>query len=796
MSEGIANLSTSGQEEDLSKYKGDEGFCHRWLKELDLVKNSKQQKAYEKVGEKIVKNFKNADSMNTYNTSGPASARVMLNVLWSNVKVLRPTFYCRMPKVVVERRFKDSDPVGRLACTLSERATSFNMATQQDRFNYAVKSAVQDRLLPGCGQVWLRYECEFEDGVDANGEPLLDASGNAVRVPKPNTEKAVIDPLNWLDYFHSLARNPYELRWQGRRVFMNKSELIKRFGKDIAGKIELGTDPSTGRKLSQEDQQFLSQAEVYEIQDLATKFTIWVSPGLRDHALDIQKNPLNLNEFWCTPIPLLATTTSDSMYPTPDYKIYERLADELDYVTKRISAMIDCIRFVGVHSAQFDKDVKNIMKLQDGQTWPMENWAGWTERSGFKGAIDWLPFDQCVAALAPLIEYQQTLLAQISEITGIPDIVRGVSDPTETLGAQQQKAHWTVVKIQEEQAEVQRFCREIISKMAEIIFEPGLFNDATIRLMCGVDQMTQDDQALFPQALALLRDDRLRTFRVDIETDSTIAIDEDQNQQRWMTYMQSIQSIVSEIQGVSQFRPELMHPIIESALGAVRSLRTGRQVEGAWEKALEQIEDADEQARANPQPPPPDPKLLEAQTSAQKAQAEIQLKTTDQQFNQQKEMQDFGLRTQIAQSDYAIKSQQVQIEAQKVYSKEQMDALTNQLEVFKAQFKQATDNELINIEKFKLMQSEKDRQLEAVRLEKEQLSENIRMMLEHTQATREAAIAMKESNEVKEKESKEPKEKSKPGKMHVVIERVGPSSLLQSAGAKDIPMSKSGPSLE
>ena len=123
------------------------------------------------------------------------------------------------------------------------------------------------------------------------------------------------------------------------------------------------------------------------------------------------------------------------------------------------------------------------------------------------------------------------------------------------------------------QQDVQRFCREIIAKMAEIIFEPGFFSDETIRLMAGVDQMKPEEQELFYPALQLLRDDRLRTFRIDIETDSTIAQDEQQNLEAWAKYLEGLNVIFSSVANLRQFAPEMMKPAVETAIDAVRQLR-------------------------------------------------------------------------------------------------------------------------------------------------------------------------------------------------------------------------------
>jgi hypothetical protein len=732
-------LNTEGQEEDLKKYEGDEGIVLRWLKETSLVENSKSQKDFERIGERIVKVYKNTAGAD--GSDANAKGR-MFNVLWATVEVLGPSLYSRMPKVVVERTFKDSDPIGRLAAEIAERCTHYMIQSQQDRFNYAVSAAVQDRLLCGRGQVWLRYDAEFVEKLDQNGEPIIE-NGQAVRIPKKNTEKVIIDPLNWLDYRESLARNQYEVRWRERILHLTRAELIKEFGEEVGKAVDLDHyDGEKKENLTKDEQDFLMQAKVHLIYDGTAKDVLWISEGYKKGPLKALSDPFRLRDFWCCPIPLLATTTSDSTYPTPDYVIYEKLADELDYVTKRISSLVECIRVVGATAASLNKEIKSVLKLADGQVWPMDNWAQFAESGGFKGAVDWFPFEQVVAAIEPLMGYQQSLKAQIDEISSMPDIVRGASDPNDPVYTQQQKSHFTVVKLIKKQADVQRFCREIVSKIAEIIFEPGFFNDDTIALMCLLDQMKPKAQENFPQALALLRDDRLRTFRVDIETDSTIAVDENQNVERWMRYMQAVRELVQHIEGVAQYRPELFKPICEGALSAVRALRTGRSVEGAWEQAMQQIEDNDKaQAEAAAQqPPPPDYEMMKAQNEQAKIQAtmqelplkqqKLQMEMEDMQFKQSLEVEKLGLETQKVNSEFQLKSQELQLKAAEISGRELADQTEKELQAFKIQFDQAVEAQRLALEKYVAEGKLQESILEEKRLKQESELERMKLSIE------------------------------------------------------------------
>lgn len=705
------HVETSGGEEDLSKYQGDEGLVLRWLKELSLVKDSKAQSSFEKIGERIKKIYTNSPGMQLYSSSEGGSKANWFNVLWSNTVIMLPSLFSRIPKPVVERMFKDSDPIGRLAALSAERGVDYMVRSQQDQCYSAARFAVLDRCLVGRGQVWPRYDVEFEELKDEQGEPVLDDVGNPIKQIKPMSEKIVIDTLNWLDYFHSTARNPQEIRWHARRVYMTRAELVSRFP-DCGKLVELSHDPSDKRKANYTDEEadFLMQAEVFEIQDLTSKQRIWISDGYREKPLDVKPDVLKIDGFFSCPNPLLATIGGDSMYPTPDYVIYQKLADELESVTRQISSTFECIRIVGATSKQFTQDIKNMLGLDNGQLWPIDGWANFVEKGGFKGVIDWFPFEQAAAALPFMIEYQSSLLQQINLITGIPDIAQGSTDPNETAEAQQRKSKWAVVKLSDKQADVQRFWREIFSKIAQIMFEPGLFSDETLFNICGVGQMSPRDQEMWPGALALLRNDRLRTFRVDIETDSTIAIDEEVDVDARMKYMTVIRDLLASLQSVQQFRPELMKPTIESVLFAVRAFRTGRPLEGSWEMAMQQIEDNDAAAAANPQQAPPDPAMMKIQVEADK----VQFGREELAFKQQAQM----VKDQI-------EMQKLEIEKIKLMGEGGLKGREQELKEFQAQFEQWARATELGIEKYRVVLDEKEKFLEEQRLAGEQLEKKL-----------------------------------------------------------------------
>lgn len=120
-------------------------------------------------------------------------------------------------------------------------------------------------------------------------------------------------------------------------------------------------------------------------------------------------------------------------------------------------------------------------------------------------------------------------------------------------------------------------------------------------------------------AIALLKDPMQRAFRIDIETDSTIAMDEAGEKAARTEFVTAIGGFLeAAVQIAATPMGAELGPLLgEILLFAVRGFKVGTQLEGAIESAIEQL-----QAKAkNPPPPPPNPEMIKAQAQAQAIQA-------------------------------------------------------------------------------------------------------------------------------------------------------------------------------
>lgn len=599
-----------------------------WMEEIRLGQRAVEK--WHERGDKIIVRYK--DERDTYDVE---SRR--LNILWSNVETLSPVVYARTPKPEVQRRFLDKDPVGKVAAEVLERATAGCL----DQYDYdgVLQLCVKDYLLPGRGQAWLRYEPEFgQDGSIAY-------------------EKCVTDYVHWKDFLTNAARTWSEVRWCGRRSFLTRDELVKLAGEDIGRQVPLdhkpnGVDESDAQKMDK-----VAKATVWEIWDKPTGQVWFIHPTWSNGPLKVVPAPFKLDGFFPCPRPLTTTTATDSIVPVPDYCEYQDQAEELDDLTRRIAAIQKSLKVVGCYDSSLTALQNILTEGYDNVFVPVDNWAAFAQKAGLQGGTSFLPLKEVADTLIALYEARQQVKNDLYEVTGISDILRGESDASETATAQSIKAQWGSIRVRDRQKEVARFARDIIRIKAEIIAE--VFEPQTIAQMSGIEQMGPDYQKAFPQAVELLRNGAARNFRIDIETDSTIQPDEQEEKQSATEFLQVFGGFLKEGLPAAQMAPPLIPVMGEILLATVRRFRFGRQMEGMIEQAVGQMTQMAQQAAANP---PPDPAQQEIEVMREKAGAEIQIARekagNEMQIAQVKAQNDMQVKQQTAAANAIIKANQ------------------------------------------------------------------------------------------------------------------------------------------
>lgn len=629
----------------------DEELASYWLGNIEFAERKLKQ--YRARGRQIVKRYKNKRTMTT---GGVTLPNKRMNVLWSNVQTQKPVMFNQTPKANVSRRNKSKDPIGRQAAIVMQNCLQNSIAMED--FSLVIGQVVEDRLLPGAGLAMVEYRPQIEQ----------DQIG---------WQAAETVYVHWEDWLTNIARTWQEVNWWSRKVFQTRKEVYNTVLAATGDKAKAAHIRATITLDHREDQKTnstndkddgVSKATIYTVWDKTDQQVLILSTGYKEAPLAILKPPVNFDGFFPIPRPLQSTTSTDSTIPVPDFDQYIDQADEIDMLTQRIGMLAKSLRLRGIYPADMEA-IKALMEANDQDLIPYDQWQMIMERGGIQALVMWFPVETIAATLVQCYAAREQAIQIMYQVTGISDIVRGATDAAETATAQQLKAQFGGIRVRESQKEVQRFIKDILCKKAEIIAEH--FTLETIQAMSGVKLLTNAQKQQIQQAqqymaqyqqqaqqmqaqgmqpppppnippiteemqealkqpswedvLGLLRNEKLRGFVVDVETDSTVEPDQQAQQESAVQFLTAVTQYVAAWAQILPMFPQGATLAGEMLAWGVRQFKSGDTIEQEIDEFSEMVE---KQAQ---QPKPPGPEVMQAQVEQLKAQTAMGVAQTDQQ---------------------------------------------------------------------------------------------------------------------------------------------------------------------
>lgn len=654
-----------GSLERPSDVAGPGGDVRRWIQEIELAE--KREEDWRKSADKILDRYRQKDAK-----------KHSFNILYSNTETLLPAVYNKPPKPDVRRRFKDSDPVAKAAAQMMERALEYSLDAGD--WHQQFVACTLDMLLPGRAVARIRYVPSLSEvGTPVEDEEAEDSEHEADEGSTEELEwqQVECEHVLWDDFLHGPGRTWEQVPWVAFRHRLTRDELVEKFGK--VGE-SVGLDKVSVDKKDDDDSSvsLYRTAEVWEIWCKDEKEVYFLAKNYRDKFLKTEEDPLRLQGFFPVPRPLYAFPDSADLTPVSLYSLYKEQAEELDRVTGRINRLVDALRARGVYDSVLS-EMPEVFRAQDNDFIPLANASAMADRGGLEKAIWFMPITEIAGVLEKLYVQREQVKQTIYEITGISDILRGATQASETATAQQIKNQWGTLRLQRTQREVQRFIRDLLRLAGEVIGQE--FLPETITAMTGVKLPSKADQMQAqmaakqaqmmgqqppPQlqqllsmpsmddAMALLKSDLERNFRVDIETDSTVADATADDMKGLADMLQAMQQTLQTMLPAVQAQAMPMDAVKGTLVAIVRRARLGIAVEDA----IDQMQPPQQQ---------PDPRVVAEQ---QKAQMQAQQAQADGERQMQLEQQKMQMEAQAKDRE---REHTAMIEKFKIESKAAMD---------------------------------------------------------------------------------------------------------------------------
>jgi hypothetical protein len=639
---------------------------------------------------------------------GSVSRDREFQLFWANVQVLGPSIYSRPPIPVVTTRFKDRKPIPRTASEMLERSTV--VIFERESIDETMKLVRDDLTTVARGQIWVRYEAKRTDGYLAQ----------STCIEHVNRKDFLHDPArNWKEV-DWVAKRSWLTRKDARKRFRKTSGDAYKDAAYEVRKDEV-TDETDG-KLKAGFWELWSKSgnKVVWISEGVDKLLDEGEPHLKLEGFfpcprpaygTTQRNSL-------VPVP-------DVLFYKDQLEEINEITARIASLTESLRLKGFYPGGAGEVADAVEAALKVVDNRQI--LVPISNWAALGGAKA-ADMILWLPLDMVATTIQQLIELRKQLIDDVYQITGLSDIMRGSTVASETLGAQELKSQYGSIRIRDRQEELIRIARDVTRIVAEIMAENfssktlldmsqlEIPSDADIaKQIKGIEtqakqQMAQLQQALsdpevqaqaqqnpekaqqavqqikqqveqqgqqlqaevaklketvtIEQVMKFLRDNRIRCFTLDIETDSTIAPDENAQKQRATEYVTAMTGFLQQVVPAVQQVPQVA-PLAADMIRFVNSqFRVGRQ----FEQTVEEFTDQMKQMAAAPKNEGPTPEQIKAQAEEQKSQqAAVQMQADAKvaEANAQLAVKDLELKTQIAAKDAELAAQQLQLDKYK-----------------------------------------------------------------------------------------------------------------------------------
>lgn len=689
-------------------------------------------------------------------------------IYFTSCKIIEPAFYSRTPKLTTSRRFGLKDKEASLGSVIIERLGDYALDTSY--FDDVVRAAVKDFIHGDKATTQACYEAEFdevEDRIDL--QPAMDDTGQVVpdvylmqdgtewnepevyqdetgffgkQVKKvPIKQRVYLSQTPYDEVLHTPdAKCEAEITEKAYYFKLTKDEAKSRFEDEVYNKInwKRGStsrfdDKGEDRRDDNKDQETLEEyIEGFECWSKPNKRVYWVSKQYVDGILDAKDDPYGLKGFFPSPPFIIGSKPSKSLYPTPVYIHVYPIIKELHNLTDRIFDLIDGIRRRCLVDGANEELVAALNSMESGEFMAVKNLTSIVEKGGIQNMIYWVPVQELVQALAEAQQLDEKFKNDFFEAFGVPDVLRGTSDPIETLGAQELKTFAAHDRFKDQKKMVQELAKNSLQMLIDLML--GLFTDEKIMQIVGFKYMSQEEQAMFPQVLHFLRNDEEQEIRIDIDTDSMSFLDERikaaQVNQAVQTVTAGLDSIANSAKIDPQFARVGLHALLfslESMLPSGREFQEG--VETAVQSMIEKLE--------QPEDPGPDYNMLNIQLLQQQNEIQAQKNMMEAQLQSQKAALEGSLQAQKNDMEAHFKSReldqkelQISIDAQQQSAKQNLEELKFQISTMTDKIMIGIESQRVEIEAFKARMQAAESSMEEIRLAREADLEAVRQMVD------------------------------------------------------------------
>jgi hypothetical protein len=653
---------------------------------------------------------------------------------WSAVRTVQPAIYSRTPSVVSRAMLTDiEDTAADLASICLERlghqlieACPFDavMGYTRDIYIHSGRTAprvvFEAKFKQETVQQKIYVQPTNEQPLDGNVQYQQDEQGifyiQEQIIEKLETASVQPKPLHYEDAVHypPCARWHQEIEAMAYKVEMSKKEFSERFGEEYLEIVSFDYDSGDeGKTSSKGKSKGGNQCCVWEYWNKKDKKVYWLTECYKEGFLDVKDDPYELVGFFPSPPYMIGTTDLEDLYPVPDFIHLEPFIKQLNASFDRYRRLLLTLKRKGIYDQSFKELEKLGQNTDDGDFIGLKNFRQLIQDGGLDTVIKFFPVREFSQAVVEVANAIQDFEQKFYELYGIPDILRGVSDPRETAAAQQQKGRFTSLRFSAIQRDFQRLAKDTIEIMCDLALK--FFPDDKLADLCGYRFFDEQQKALWPEVLQILRNDQQRQLRIEIETDSTITMNEQAEIEK-RKYLADV--ITAGVQGFGNPNMTQSGQVVlaEALQYFIRGMSSGKQLNASLGALIKELKTPP----PPPEPPPPDPAIENAKMDYQLKIQKMNQESMDRQTDAALRSKELDMKMAGLQVESTLKQRELFLEEQRLKFDADMAGVKTVIDVQAQKNEQKMKMLEHSLEAMKVKMSEEEKLLTELRLQREE----------------------------------------------------------------------------
>lgn len=601
-------------------------------------------------------------------------------------------------------------------------------------------------------------------------------------------ERAILEVISIKDYRCGTASSPEEIPWMSKRCYLSREQAKKKFGED-SDLFDFNSYPDSKATERKDKPDYEGKAEIWEIWCKTTRSVYFLHEGGKEKFLRKQEPPVDYQDFWPFVI-IQANTKPDCITPFSDYAECEDLIIEAERLTTRIHYTIEFIRTNFAYDASMGDVIEKLVE-GDLKGIPIQQSSAQRAKGSLGDSLFFLPIDPYIKALQSLYEAREQTLGKLYESLACSDLLRGQSVAIKTATANNLESNYASLRFSVRREQVARFLTDGIKKIGEIIATK--FQPETIYEMSFAEELVEElpdpppppmpmqppmmppgegmppDPSMMGQApmmpppppmpvdpfvkfldiYEILKSSAMRNFKLDIESDSLVELDQAADRAERVDAMTSAGGFLQQLEPLLKSAPSTAKFAKGMMRFVLRTYKAGKDIEGDLMGALDSMIMELEQAKQNQKDPTEAQNQAFLQVEQMKAQLkdkeimvdqaakDIELQQANQKLmidaqNAQGELQikssQIGANMQIAQMENSLKIEALKIEAAKLEQKNQEAAVQVQLKAMKEAFDQKMQDAYLKLDEFSVIAKENEKLIEEKRLASQERMETLKII--------------------------------------------------------------------